>query len=105
MTGQDLIEFVNGDLFPYLKGFAADANDADSIEYKIGEIFTEIINRFRSGYSLREVIDIVDTLDFGSSNAKHELSDLYETRIKRMGNAGRIRHAFLDIQKHLFAAT
>lgn len=89
MTGQDLIDFVNGDLFPYLKGFAAEASDADTIEYKIGEIFNEIINRFRSGYSLREVIDIVDTLDFGSSKAKHELSDLYETRIKRMGNAGR----------------
>jgi type I restriction enzyme M protein len=89
MTGQDLIDFVNGDLFPYLKTFSADADDPDTIEYKIGEIFTEIINRFRSGYSLRDVIDIVDTLDFGSSKAKHELSDLYETRIKRMGNAGR----------------
>ena len=89
MTGQDLIDFVNGELFPYLKDFHAAANDADTIEYKIGEIFTEIVNRFRSGYSLRDVIDIVDTLDFGSSKAKHELSDLYETRIKRMGNAGR----------------
>lgn len=52
-------------------------------------IFSELANRFRSGYSLREVIDIVDLLDFGSTDAKHELSDLYETRIKRMGNAGR----------------
>ena len=61
----------------------------DTLEYKVGEIFSELANRFRSGYSLREVIDIVDTLDFGSTDAKHELSDLYETRIKRMGNAGR----------------
>ncbi|MEE1878510.1 N-6 DNA methylase [Erythrobacteraceae bacterium 1XM1-14] len=89
MTGQDLIDYVNGELFPYLKGFSASAEDADTLEYKVGEIFSEIANRFRSGYSLREVIDIIDTLDFGSSKAKHELSDLYETRIKRMGNAGR----------------
>lgn len=89
MTGQDLIDYVNGELFPYLKGFSASADDADTLEYKVGEIFSEIANRFRSGYSLREVIDIIDTLDFGSSKAKHELSDLYETRIKRMGNAGR----------------
>ncbi len=88
-TGQDLIDFVNGKLFPYLKTFNASADSADTLEYKIGEIFSEIANRFRSGYSLREVIDVVDTLDFGSSEAKHELSDLYETRIKRMGNAGR----------------
>lgn len=32
--------------FPYLKTFSADADDPDTIEYKIGEIFTEIINRF-----------------------------------------------------------
>jgi len=88
-TGQDLIDFVNGKLFPYLKTFQAEGTDADTLEYKIGQIFAEITNRFRSGYSLREVIDIVDTLDFGSTEAKHELSDLYEVRIKRMGNAGR----------------
>jgi type I restriction enzyme M protein len=88
-TGPDLIDYVNGKLFPYLKTFSASATDADTMEYKVGEIFSEIANRFRSGYSLREVIDIIDTLDFGSTKAKHELSDLYETRIKRMGNAGR----------------
>jgi len=47
------------------------------------------VNKFRSGYSLRDALEIVDQLDFGSTRAKHELSDLYETRIKRMGNAGR----------------
>jgi len=89
LTGADLIEFVNGQLIPYLKSFREVTEDADSLEYKIGEVFSEISNRFRSGYSLRDVVEIVDTLNFGSSDAKHELSDLYETRIKRMGNAGR----------------
>ena len=88
-TGQDLIDFVNTNLFPYFRTFQAAGSDASTLEYKIGQIFSEITNRFRNGYSLRDVIDIVDTLDFGSSEAKHELSDLYETRIKRMGNAGR----------------
>lgn len=88
-TGKDLIEFVNGELFPYLTSFRESSDNADSLEYKIGQIFAEISNRFRSGYTLRDVLEIVDTLNFGSSQAKHELSDLYETRIKRMGNAGR----------------
>jgi type I restriction enzyme M protein len=88
-TGKDLIEFVNGQLFPYLQTFRDTADDPDSLEYKIGEIFAEIANRFRSGYSLRDALEIVDQLNFGSQEAKHELSDLYETRIKRMGNAGR----------------
>lgn len=88
-TGKDLIDFVNGELFPYLASFRESSDSPDSLEYKIGEIFVEIANRFRSGYTLRDVLEIVDTLNFGSSEAKHELSDLYETRIRRMGNAGR----------------
>ena len=88
-TGADLIDFVNGKLVPHLKSFKDSSVDADSLQYKIGEIFSEVANRFRSGYTLRDVLQIVDTLSFGSSEAKHELSDLYETRIKRMGNAGR----------------
>ncbi len=89
LTGSDLIDFVNAKLIPHLKSFKDSSVEADSLEYKIGEIFSEVSNRFRSGYTLRDVLQIVDTLSFGSSEAKHELSDLYETRIKRMGNAGR----------------
>lgn len=88
-TGSDLIDFVNGKLVPHLKSFKDSSVAADSLQYKIGEIFSEVANRFRSGYTLRDVLQIVATLSFGSSEAKHELSDLYETRIKRMGNAGR----------------
>ena len=89
LTGDDLIKFVNDKLFPYLQAFHDSVENPDTLEYKIGEIFSEIANRFRSGYSLRDALEIVDQLNFGSSEAKHELSDLYETRIKRMGNAGR----------------
>lgn len=89
LTGDDLITFVNGQLFPYLAKFKASVDDFNTVEYKIGQIFSEVINKFRSGYVLRDVIDIIDGLNFNSQDAKHELSDLYESRIKRMGNAGR----------------
>ncbi len=89
MTGDDLIDFVNGKLFPYLKKFKTDAEHADTIEYKIGEIFSELKNRIQSGYNLREVINLVDELRFRSSKEKHEMSALYEDKIKNMGNAGR----------------
>ena len=89
LTGPDLIEFVSGDLFPYLKGFKGRAESPDTIEYKIGEIFGEIGNKFASGYSLRDALDLIDGLQFRSQKEKHELSDLYESRIKSMGNAGR----------------
>jgi type I restriction enzyme M protein len=61
----------------------------NTIEYKIGEIFGEIRNKIHSGYNLREIIDHVDELHFRSQKEKHELSALYEDKIKRMGNAGR----------------
>ncbi|MDP3230568.1 MAG: N-6 DNA methylase [Acidovorax sp.] len=89
LVGPDLIEFVNDKLFPYLHGFKQRATGPDTIEYKIGEIFGEIKNRIQSGYNLREVIDRVDELRFGTQQEKHELSHLYEAKIKNMGNAGR----------------
>jgi type I restriction enzyme M protein len=89
MMGDDLVEYVNDRLFPYLRGFKQRATSPDTIEYKIGEIFGEIKNKFTSGYNLREVLELTDQLRFGSQAEKHELSDLYEVKIKRMGNAGR----------------
>ena len=89
MTGDDLRDFVNGRLFPYLHGFRQRASGPQTIEYKIGEVFGEIKNRIQSGYNLRDVIDLVDELRFGSQTEKHELSHLYEAKIRNMGNAGR----------------
>ena len=89
LTGDDLSDFVNQDLFPYLHGFKARASGPDTVEYKIGEIFAEIKNKIQSGYNMREIIDHVDELRFRSQAEKHELSHLYEAKIKNMGNAGR----------------
>jgi type I restriction enzyme M protein len=89
LTGDDLKEFVDGKLFPYLKKFRADAESADTLEYKIGEIFHELKNRIQSGYNLREIVNLVDQLRFRTHAEKHEMSSLYEDKIKNMGNAGR----------------
>ena len=89
LTGDDLTDFVNGKLFPYLKKFKADAVSADTIEYKIGEIFSELKNRIQSGYNLREVLNRIDELRFRTHSEKHEMSHLYEGKIQNMGNAGR----------------
>lgn len=89
ITGPDLVDFVNQQLIPYLKQFKQTATGPNTIEYKIGEIFSEIPNRIQSGYNLREVLEYVDALHFRSQEEKHELSYLYEDKIRRMGNAGR----------------
>jgi type I restriction enzyme M protein len=89
LTGDDLTDFVNNKLFPYLKKFKTSAESADTIEYKIGEIFSELKNRIQSGYNLREVINRIDELRFRTHKEKHEMSHLYESKIQKMGNAGR----------------
>ena len=87
LDGDDLNDFVNLKLFPYLKKFKAE--EPDTIEYKIGEIFSELKNKISSGYKLREILNIVDGMHFRLHEEKHELSHLYEAKIKNMGNAGR----------------
>jgi len=89
LTGDDLISYVDGELFPYLRGFKQRASSPDTVEYKIGEIFGEIKNKFQSGYSLRDALELMDQLHFRSQEQKYELSHLYEAKIKNMGNAGR----------------
>jgi type I restriction enzyme M protein len=89
ITGDDLSDFVNTKLFPYFKNFKKSAESAATIEYKIGEIFSELKNRIQSGYNLREVINCIDELRFTTHAEKHEMSHLYEDKIKNMGNAGR----------------
>jgi type I restriction enzyme M protein len=89
LTGDDLRDFVNQKLFPYLHGFKQRASGSNTVEYKIGEIFGEVKNKIQSGYNMREIIDHVDGLRFRSQAEKHELSHLYEAKIRNMGNAGR----------------
>lgn len=89
LTGDDLRDFVNQKLSPYLHGFKQKATGPNTLEYKIGEIFGEIKNKIQSGYNLREIIDQMDDLRFRSQAEKHELSYLYEAKIRNMGNAGR----------------
>ena len=86
----ELSDFVSNTLFPYLAKFKARfAEQPDTIEYRIGEIFSELKNKIQSGYNLREIIELADGLPFGTEKERHELSHLYETKIKNMGNAGR----------------
>lgn len=89
MTGDDLVEFVDTKLFPALKRFKDTASASNTLEYKIGEIFSELRNKIHSGYNLREVINKIDSLAFQSADDKHEMTVLYESKIQRMGNAGR----------------
>ena len=88
LVGDDLVDFVNDELFPHLQSFK-DRFDPKTIEYKVGVIFSEIKNKISSGYNLREVLEQVDMMEFQTIEERHEMTQLYEDRLKQMGNAGR----------------
>jgi len=89
LIGNDLIDFVNNKLFKYLASLQDSAENENTIEYKIGIIFSNLKNEIQDGYILRDVLESIDELEFRSDEQKHELSVLYESKIQEMGNAGR----------------
>lgn len=60
----DIKDFVDKELFPYLKSFKNDHEDFRNIKYKIGEIFSFIDNRIDNGWTISEVVDIIGDLSF-----------------------------------------
>lgn len=87
-TGDDLTLFVNNKLFPYLKGFKENILELKSMKYKIGNVFEFLDNKIASGHTLREVLNIVDSLNFQSQEELFELSHVYENLLQGMGSDG-----------------
>lgn len=87
LSGDDLLNFVNNELFAYLKSFK-DNENFKSIEYKIGGIFEFIDNRIANGHTLREVINLVDELSFSKESDVFALGEVYEKLLKDMGSDG-----------------
>ena len=85
LTGDDLINFVNNDLFPYLRSLVGiDEKEQRTV---IAEVFQEIYNSMRSGYLLRDVVNLVNKIDFTSSDDIHTMAHLYESMLKKMRDA------------------
>lgn len=89
LSGDDLTIYVNTKLFPYLKSFASNTQtNKNTFQYKIGAIFQYLDNKVASGHTLREVLDLIDTLNFQSNDELFELSQVYEGLLQNMGDAG-----------------
>lgn len=89
LTGKDLLDKVNRELFPYLRAFKNTTEDTKTIAYKIGEIFSEIDCKIQNGNTLRAVLDVIDELEFKTQDQLDDLSNLFEDRLKLLGGAGR----------------
>ena len=91
ITGDELIDFVNNDLFPSLKRLAYVAGVSPHGRV-IGSVFEDAYNYMKSGTLLRQVINTIEAeVDFNSSTDRHLFNDIYEkilADLQSAGNAG-----------------
>jgi len=88
LTGEDLIKFVNNDLFPALKELATRAN-VSKLGRVVGSVFEDGYNYMKSGNLLREVINRIEKdIDFNKSEDRHLFNDIYEKILKDLQSAG-----------------
>lgn len=85
LTGDDLIDFINNDLFPYLQNLDNDSNKQALI---IKNIFQDTYNYMKSGTLLRQVINKINEIDFNSSEDRHLFNDIYEQLLQSLQSAG-----------------
>lgn len=85
LTGDDLIDFINNDLFPYLQNLENDSNKQALI---IRNIFQDTYNYMKSGTLLRQVINKINEIDFNSSEDRHLFNDIYEQLLQSLQSAG-----------------
>ncbi len=78
VTGEELIDFVNNELFPSLKRLAYVAGVSPHGRV-IGSVFEDAYNYMKSGTLLRQVINTIEEeVDFNSSSDRHLFNDIYE---------------------------
>ncbi|MXV87970.1 MAG: N-6 DNA methylase [Acidimicrobiales bacterium] len=85
LTGDDLLGFVEDELFPYLRELRGDT-DRDPRDV-VATVFKETYNRMVSGYLLSDVIEQVNKVDFTLSEDVHTMALLYESMLREMRDA------------------
>ena len=87
LTGDALLEFVNGKLFPALKKLPVDA-DTPIKKAIVRTVFEDTNQYMKDGVQLRQVINVIDAVDFGSYEESHAFGEIYESILKEMQSAG-----------------
>ena len=87
LTGDQLLEFVNNTLFPTLKGLDVDA-DTPIKKAIVKSTFEDANQYMKDGVLLRQVINIIDSVDFGDYEESHAFGDIYESILKELQSAG-----------------
>lgn len=87
LTGEDLLNFVNNELFPALKNIIIDER-TERICDIVKEVFEDTHNFMKDGILLRQVANVIDEVDFTDSEERHTFNDIYENILKDLQSAG-----------------
>ena len=87
LTGDKLLNFVNNTLFPTLKNLPVDASTPIK-KAIVQTTFADANNYMKDGVLLRQVINVIDELDFSDYEESHAFGEIYETILKELQSAG-----------------
>ena len=87
LTGDKLLDFVNNKLFPTLKNLPVDASTPIK-KAIVQTTFSDANNYMKDGVLLRQVINVIDDIDFGDYEESHAFGEIYETILKELQSAG-----------------
>ncbi|PWI34232.1 restriction endonuclease subunit M [Vibrio albus] len=87
ITGEQLLDFVNDELFYSLKNLTAPI-DLNPRGHVVREAFSDAFNYMKNGTLLRQVINKLNEIDFTSSSERHMFGDIYEQILKDLQSAG-----------------
>ena len=87
ITGDELINFINNDMFPALKNFQFKRNE-DPRKFIIKQVFEDTYNYIKSGTILKRVINKINEINFNKTSDRHEFNDVYETLLRSLQSAG-----------------
>ena len=85
ITGEELLDFVNGDLFPHLKELPIRSGPRASV---VRDVFEDAYNYMKSGQLLRQVINKINGVDFNNLTDRRHFGDIYEQVLNDLQSAG-----------------
>jgi len=87
-TGTDLIEFINGELFPKLKGLSLAGKMQADRRRVVRDVFEDAYNYMKSGQLMRQVVNKINQVDFNNLAERQHFGDIYEQILNDLQSAG-----------------
>jgi type I restriction enzyme M protein len=87
MTGEELVDFINNDLFKTLKNLSF-SPEGDPRGFIVKEVFEDAYNYMKSGTLIRQVVNKINGIDFNVASERHLFGDIYEQILKDLQSAG-----------------